>query len=75
MQLAKSSSVDESLQLQVTTYPLRHRGDTLRGMITPMAEELREADCLSGPVLNVTLSSPLEGVVGVTIEHFAVSEH
>ncbi|KXN82537.1 Alpha-xylosidase [Leucoagaricus sp. SymC.cos] len=43
--------------LQVSTRPIRHRGDTL--------------GALPGPVLSVRVHSPTQDVIGVKIEHFA----
>lgn len=43
----------DALKLQVSTRPIRHRGDTL-----------------GGPVLDVTVHSPADNIVGVKIEHF-----
>ncbi|KIY69580.1 glycoside hydrolase family 31 protein [Cylindrobasidium torrendii FP15055 ss-10] len=54
LQVAKAEQTDAGLALQVSTCPLRSRGDTLKG-----------------PVFSLNVTSPTEGVVGVSIEHFS----
>lgn len=55
LQVAQSSADADGYNLQVSTKPIRHRGDTL-----------------GGPVLNIKIHSPTEGVIGVAIDHFKV---
>ncbi|KAL4251673.1 glycosyl hydrolase 31 family protein [Abortiporus biennis] len=50
---ARPTTDELGYDLQVSTKPIRHRGDTL-----------------GGPLLNIRVHSPTEGVVGVKIEHF-----
>ncbi|GAB1524938.1 hypothetical protein RhiTH_008094 [Rhizoctonia solani] len=54
LSVVKEDRRDDTLNLQVATRPIRHRGDTL-----------------GGPVLDVQLTSPAEGIIGVNITHFA----
>ena len=55
LQVVQSTQTEDGFNLQVSTRPIRHRGDTL-----------------GGPVLNVKVHSPTEGVIGVKIDHFKV---
>lgn len=70
LQVAQISRDDASYDLQVSTRPIRHRGDTLGGacisFVLRMICQLR-----IGPVLNVRVHSPTTDVIGVRIEHFA----
>ena len=50
-------------------YEAQDLGDTLE-LFTPTRRILSRGDTLEGPALTVRLSSPLEGVVRVQVEHF-----
>ncbi|QRV72671.1 glycoside hydrolase family 31 protein [Ceratobasidium sp. AG-Ba] len=54
LSVVKEETKDDTLNIHVSTRPIRHRGDTL-----------------GGPLLDVEITSPLEGIIGVNITHFA----
>ncbi|KAI0060882.1 hypothetical protein BV25DRAFT_1806732 [Artomyces pyxidatus] len=53
LQIVQTIADQDGYKFQVSTRPVRHRGDTL-----------------GGPLLNVRVHTPTEGVIGVRIDHF-----
>lgn len=70
LQVTDLKSGSDAVFLQVATRPIRHRGDTLGGA-SPLNRNQRHHFMLhAGPVLNVKVYSPTQGVIGVRIDHF-----
>ncbi|KAI0085476.1 alpha-glucosidase [Irpex rosettiformis] len=61
LQVVQAFPEENGYNLQVSTKPIRHRGDTLAGNSVVKHD---------GPVFSIRVHSPTEGVVGVKIEHF-----
>lgn len=68
-QVVKVDQQTDGYELQVSTRPIRHRGDTLGGMnvfVLPLSRLI----VYSGPVLTVKVHSPTEGVVGKALSFY-----
>lgn len=70
LQVTRSTVDDDGYNLQVSTRPIRHRGDTLGGSYSRIRCS-QTTHLPTGPVLSVRVHSPTEGVVGVKIDHFS----
>ena len=72
LQVVQGLQDGDGYNFQVSTKPIRHRGDTLAGTrrvpsIHPLPGLILST---TGPVLSVRVHSPTEGVIGIKIEHF-----
>ncbi|KAG5353342.1 hypothetical protein C0989_007786 [Termitomyces sp. Mn162] len=71
LRVVQATSDETGYNLQVSTRPIRHRGDTLGGQSLRQALIRLVANVSAGPVLSVRVYSPTQGVVGVKIDHFS----
>ncbi len=75
LQVVQVTQDETSYDLQVSTRPIRHRGDTLGGMYVVQVDrtstDIELALLPTGPVLSVRVHSPTKDIIGVNIEHFA----
>lgn len=71
LQVVQGLQEGDGYNFQVSTKPIRHRGDTLAGMHRPQRSGSSGTEKnATGPVLSVRVHTPTEGVIGVKIEHF-----
>lgn len=70
LQVVQATQDGDGYNLQVSTKPIRHRGDTLAGMSSCSSCISLALNAPVGPVLSVRVHSPTEGVIGVRIDHF-----
>jgi hypothetical protein len=73
LSVVKEDVKEDALDLRVATRPIRHRGDTLGGNQSVIFMVFAFSHGNVGPVLDVQITSPAEGIIGVNITHFVVS--
>ena len=72
LQVTQLKTEPDGVSLQVATRPIRHRGDTLGGASSLSRRQQPRNISLfhAGPLLNVRVYSPTQGIIGVRIDHF-----